>query len=416
MLKNKRANKLQLHYAFLNVFPTIILVTNLSFYVFPFLVRTLQLNNNTKVKYNRVEHFLIAGFIIGTTISMLDIWALDQGFSRIENGLAVWPNYVYWTFVLFVFSIYRNQINWWLIGKASFWGLIASILYFHIPFLNELRNTLLFKGLQQNIFSFILIIFTPLALYYTKFSHGKRWMYFIAIIVILAATLSGSRSGTGLVTIEILVMLIYLNRKSPMLYLFALFLSIVLLFFSSLIKNTQEIIYDLNPRAHAFLYEKDILKKDPSYLTRLAIIEKGISLFKESPITGIGINNFSDLRGKVLFNFEGGKSIKHNEDFIQKASAHNSYLSILTETGLAGFIPFTLLLLITFFKTLKRALKGNDLSTILLIGFTGMLIHMYFISSILNVFAWFYLALVISNNEDKPKQKKTIPLKIIHGS
>jgi O-antigen ligase len=134
------------------------------------------------------------------------------------------------------------------------------------------------------------------------------------------------------------------------------------------------------------------------------MIEKGIGLFKTHPLTGIGLNNFTGTKGEIQGAFEGFERIKYKKLDIGK-SAHNSYIGLLSEGGLVVIIPFFIILFLIIkhfllhYKTIPAPEKA------VYIGILMMSVHLYFISAILNVFAWFLIGLASAlvyrdNNEN----------------
>ncbi len=290
--KSKIRNNIQYYFALFNVFSVITLFVNLTFYLFPFFFRNVTKSKKARRGFT-LEYKLSIIFLLGTLISVFDVWTLDQGKERIINALIVLPNYIYWIIILYTFNRYRDSIDMNMVGKGALWGILACIFYSDMPFLNELRNTIFFKNLQQNIFAFIIIIFCPIALLYVHHKWGDLRLYLIAIVFVVAAALSESRSGTLLVFIEAVIFISYLNRNKILIYIGAFIFFLTLLISSLFIDVAENMIYQLNPRAHELLFEDDVLNHDQSFLTRKAIIEKGFSLFERSPYTGVGINNFS---------------------------------------------------------------------------------------------------------------------------
>ena len=69
-------------------------------------------------------------------------------------------------------------------------------------------------------------------------------------------------------------------------------------------------------------------------------------MFKENPITGVGLNSFD-----VRFNLSGIRPIYY--DF---AGAHNSYIQLLGETGIIGIILF----LGAIMASIKKAISFSD--------------------------------------------------------
>jgi O-antigen ligase len=344
---------------------------------------------------------------------MFDVWTLSQGSSRIINALAVIPNYLYWVLTIMIFASNYTLINFKVVYKASTIAIIFCIAYYFIPFFKPLEKTFLFKGLPDNIFAFILIAFTPISLSYIKGKYGITLMIFAGIGLVSAAFLGGSRSGSILVLLNFVILTVYYLRNSLLIYFSVALLIIIYLLYFNYESYVKKIVYELNPRTYDLLYEENILEEDHSYLTRLALREKGIYLFEKSPITGVGINNFGSVEGEIEYNFTGGDIVERDDEHIKRASAHNSYISILTETGLLGSIPLALFIIYILLRCLYLGtFKKDEQSFVLVIGLIGMLIHFNFISAILNIYTWFYFGLVAANNQrfnKKNEIRHTLP-------
>lgn len=385
-------------YSFLMAFPAIVVFFNISIYIFYFLYQSYRDRFRFNLSLKSIEAKLALLFIIGVTISLADIWTLNDGIVRIQRGAAVWYNYAYWSLLIIFMSRHAGNISLIIVRKALFWGLVTSLAYFFIPFLYVLRNLPILKGLQQNILSFLMLCFVPLSLTYVKDRFGSLAFWITGISFSLLAFLSGSRTGSILVTIGFLVMTIYYSRTN----LFGWFIAAMIISFIALNQiGFDGIIKRLNSRTYELLYsDGKFIEEDFSYLTRVAILKKGLKLFSLNPYTGIGINSFSSVKAKIDYNFKGAELIAHNDDFFQTASPHNSYLGILSETGLFGFLPFILLILMPLVKLCKNLIfhRHNDVGVALIVGYTCMLVHLYFISGILNVFSWFMIGVVCIYN------------------
>ena len=92
---------------------------------------------------------------------------------------------------------------------------------------------------------------------------------------------------------------------------------------------------------------------------RLEIWRRSINIFKAHPLTGIGYDNFylafhnGDYYKIAFIIDENGnqKAIKKYYDIVD--NPHNVYLHVLVSTGILGFIPYMLILLITSLVCLK---------------------------------------------------------------
>jgi O-antigen ligase len=157
-------------------------------------------------------------------------------------------------------------------------------------------------------------------------------------------------------------------------------------------------IYKLNERTYELVYNTDnTLKTDRSYLTRLAMQEKGLNLFKENPITGVGLGNFHKTKGEIDYEFDGAELLENKDDFLSEGtSAHNSYISFLSEGGILVFIPFLFLLLYPIFYFLINFSRIEKHEKAIFISVIFMAIHSWFIVGMANVFGWFILGIVNS--------------------
>jgi len=85
---------------------------------------------------------------------------------------------------------------------------------------------------------------------------------------------------------------------------------------------------------------------------RYALWEAAIRMFKEKPVTGVGIGMYRFLVPLYSYDlpFIRGRSIW----------VHNTYIQILVETGLVGFILFFGMFINTFFNFLKAKFPPDD--------------------------------------------------------
>ncbi|MEI8012923.1 MAG: O-antigen ligase family protein [Candidatus Omnitrophota bacterium] len=109
----------------------------------------------------------------------------------------------------------------------------------------------------------------------------------------------------------------------------------------------------------------------------------GIAMFERSPIFGVGFGRFPDNASRPQV-------------------AHNSYVHVLAELGLVGYLPFFLLIYLTIIQLrrlidMKRLISKNDyfLLTGLFAGLAGQLVAMYFISRQYQSILFINLALAI---------------------
>ena len=110
---------------------------------------------------------------------------------------------------------------------------------------------------------------------------------------------------------------------------------------------------------------------DPTVQTRLSMLKEATSLFQNHPWTGIGVNTY-------LKKIEQNREPSKESDY-----AHNSYVQILAEVGIVGFMSFMALVLYWFWLGLRSF--GNSLDPELkslqggvLAGVSGLCVASFF--------------------------------------
>jgi O-antigen ligase len=193
---------------------------------------------------------------------------------------------------------------------------------------------------------FLLICFTLLV-----FSHKKINFSNLLILLVgaLAIILTLSRVSILLLFFVVFGKLFFFLIKKMNRLNFSLFVLVILL-------SISYIIF-FSPISERFF----ISLSEQSFLQRKELFEVGIKMFWQSPIIGIGLNNFLSTLPSYLS--------QQKVLFIQPV--HNIYLLTLSQLGLVGFIfLFYLLSLAT-----KRIIKNKNflllvlLAEILFIGF-----------------------------------------------
>lgn len=386
-------NQLLFWFTFFMAFPAIVIVQNISVYIFgAILLFSLRYIKGPVLNFRKPAQWWALLFALGAVISVSNI-PPDVASNALERSLAVLPNYIYWS-VLVVFMVtHRQLINLDVVYKALFWGVSTAVIYY-VLLQDYLSGLPAFVSLSPNGFAFLLVCFAPSAVYYLNQAKGRNWAFIFLFILVVILLVEGRRAGMVLVFLGGLTIL-FIDRFSWKKLFIALIFFLLFLLGSSN-KTIELLIYSTSERIYTMIYEtKKIRQEDRSYLTRVAMQRKGIAIFDIYPYTGIGLNNFTNYNIEFDKSFVGSKFVVNKED-VQRTSAHNSYISILSEGGLLLFIPFSLLLINCLFFFISVFFHLPLPYKAIFIGLLFMSIHLYFISAILNVFAWYLIGLSCS--------------------
>lgn len=393
--------KLFFYYSIFMSFPAIQIFQNISAYIFLLIVLHLIKNDYHIFTISKYLQKLVLIFAFGALVSTIHSYFVG-GTEYLLRALIVLPNYFYWTFLIIFFINFNDKLNYALICKGLSIGLVLSTIYFFfIQNLSFISAIPFFGRLTQNTFAFLLICFSPITTFYLGTKYGKIYAVIAMILFSLIGFTSGSRSGSILVFAGT-ILTIYMSGKVNFLRTISIISisSIIVLLIST--DTGRDIIFDLNPRSYELVYNtQSTFETDRSYLVRRALIDKGIDIFNKYPITGIGLNNFAAFSGNIEGDFIGSEFVI-NKNIYEGKSAHNSYLSLLSEGGLLLFVPFILLTLTLLAYPINNLFKLSIFQRSVFIAVLMMLIHLYFISALLNVFAWFLLGLASSLVYKKP--------------
>ena len=229
--------------------------------------------------------------------------------------------------------------------------------------------------------TFLLIIFfSSIAMFnYINKKYIKNILIILIFLVIVNIGFTYSR-GTWLAFFIscVILALFYPNKKIKIIICIILSFFIIGIF----------IIPTLNER-FLFLLQKNA---DTGRFTKW---EACISMFKDSPLNGLGLGLYMDVLDD--YTSKGGRY------------AHNCYLQILAETGLLGIIPFLIFIITVITKSIKSLIKNMDNFLLcIFIAFISFLIHSFFDTQLyslrLSILFWIlcaFLLKIIEENKNK---------------
>lgn len=340
------------------VFGLILILLSLSYFKFYFIPRGLSL-------------LLLAFVIIAFSSLLLSEGSLEsQHFRRVIQLL-------YWFLLsIFIFNSYefldKNQLS-----KVVF---IAILVYLFI--------NLRYKLILRNEVAFTVIIMGPLGLsFLPKYIYRLCYSLFLLLLMLVLGSRTGAIICLGQMILFLILFTPRLNRRSKFLTIVFVLL-IVGTNLAPVRKGLGYLVMPVNERIGLFLVNPEmVFKNDISWLQRRAQIQKGLQIFKEHPIMGIGIFNFQNYEVDIdLSQISGNKQRIRNIDF---RSSHNVYVSLLSETGILGFT----LIVVMFFLILHHLFVnldnlGSSFEAAIFISFVGMLVYFYFISSFFGTSSW----------------------------
>lgn len=333
----------------------------------------------------------------------------------IGSILTLGIQYFYWILIAAFFSKYSHRLNLYILGKYLFLGTICSAIGFYLLPLN-LDLFVLKISFQQtrNSFIFGLLASVPICFFYLAQKYkGLKLNSFILLFAFLAIASNG-RSGAIIIVIEMLLVgaIIY-----PKVLTTVKLLLIPMLILSLLAQSSTVDIYldslagsieSVNPRLANLMRNTDDgdLSFDKSWMIRQLMIDKSLEILPQYPFFGLGAGNFKYFDAELPTTYSYDRLASHGVEYYNSRSAHNSYIQILTDFGLVGFILFILMLL----RPIIRLFKGlimNKLNLLFLpiVALLGISIHFYAISAITGAIPWFVIGLSLGSIvQSKSKQ------------
>jgi putative inorganic carbon (HCO3(-)) transporter len=324
-------------------------------------------------------------FFAGCVLSLLAFFELQGAFRGV--GLYFGNVMAYWVFInIFATEKRLRTVLDVLITVLAIEAVVAVIQKMVSTPLLRATGTLV----DPNYFGFWLLPFLCLAFYFGRAARKRwqKWLYFGAYLVMtMAIPLTYSRSMI-LVLLPVQFILYWRQKK---LYIFALVAaaSIALLYLG-----------------FAKFFASGLTVKSFLTAARAASIEwrfyfakTALRMFIDHPIFGVGADCFYHI-------FRFYSTITPH---IAYQVIHNSYLEILSGTGLVGFVPFVAVIFFSLrnlWLTRKHYLKRNNdrsrsLTTEgLIIGFLASLLAHLFLSTQHHILLWLFIAIstIVANN------------------
>jgi len=384
----------------------LVLGTNISMFLFIYLlIQTVR--KYSVIQLAALPHWAVLFFALGAIISVYDVNA--SGEDARARSMSVIVNFIYWSVLIITVSnlapkigLLRDENLYKMAGYIAF-GVFLCVLFY------EFKNVLSFPFLKRNTpnsYAFVLVCYSSIAMVYLRKKYSRNAMLFGLSVILFSMLFLERRAGFMLVASSTFFALNFdkLTLKTVVSMLFVGLFGFVLLQLD-LVKGGLK---NASPRIYETIYESEnISTQDQSYLTRVAMIEKGMVIFQENPLTGIGLNNFSNHYVKIPGNFIGSDLVVQKE--LNDKSGHNSYIALLAEGGLLVLVPFLILLFYNIYHFVKDFKKRTRIESAFYWSFIAMCIHIYFISEIYNVFAWFLISMVTAisikySRIDKMKQ------------
>lgn len=296
-----------------------------------------------------------------------------------------------WLSIILYFVLIMMMRNTRTLHLATIGLIIGGVLSILSPMVLGIGSVLEEKrygGLwgDQNEFAAMLLVLIPLsiALFYTT-KKGLVKMLLLGCSIMLIAGLALTYSRGGYLAFGVMIILAMFKFITGKNRAKILAIAIPCLIIGSVIfyyTFGNEFIARMETLRH--LESRESLRGEGSLNQRFYYyFELGPKIFAEDPIFGVG------FRGFILHNPRGQIS-------------HNTYIEVLTGTGLVGFIPFIIILYMTWRETRRveryASTEGNEgylwcYANALELGLISYLLAGMFISLDINKMTWLLVTL-----------------------
>ena len=236
----------------------------------------------------------------------------------------------------------------------------------------------------------------------TKFSKNNSLIlifFFFILITFLVIFLSGERTSFFLSILFLIYLIFMINKFSK--YFFLCFVSLLILIFTASVLNSK-----IKTRMFNFTLSQLGINQStdsdfsPIYKGHFLIAE---DLFKSNKLIGVGPKNYSQHCNK-----DKKYSVK---PYVCTTHPHNTYIQLLAETGLSGFLMIFSLFVFLSFKSAKhiylalfKKIEIYNFPKICLMG--SMLITLWpiitsgsFFNNYINIFYYFPIGIFLYLNQ-----------------
>jgi O-antigen ligase len=240
---------------------------------------------------------------------------------------------------------------------------------------------------ESNYYALLVVLLIPLSIVFGRHERGwRRWLWWAGTsVLLLELVLTGSRGGfLGLLLVLVLLAFRLMKRAIPALIGIAVALLVVLL----VVPNP------MTRRLLASGLSDDFRDAgvEASNQQRLEVVKAGLRMVQANPVFGVGLGNF---KARVLQYGQG--------DLEADNIAHNTYLELAAELGIAALASFLLVVgaaLVSLGRTARLARSAHlplleELAIGLHAGLWGYLVGAFFLSAQYEKFFWLVIFLTI---------------------
>ena len=306
---------------------------------------------------------------------------------NLNESLPIVQSYIYYSVLYFItrtyFYNYPAHIN--IALKGLLFALLISCIFGFLQFITGSGympgtpiRSIVTNGVYRacglfddpNYFGLVLACISPLCF----LIKSKSWGYSLYAIFAVAILTTLSRASLIIMLIQFIFYFYSVNKNKTIFVL--KFFSILVIIVPVFVLLKPDFIVDRMATLLPML-SGNTGQLENSSAERLDLIFAGIKMFLDYPILGLGFGNFQ-LYTEFYMDF-----------FPRKVFAHNSYLTILTELGIVGFIVWFIPLCILFIRVNKHNCAiGCSL--------IGLFFSYFFLVAIYFQFLAFFLAIIVT--------------------
>ena len=296
--------------------------------------------------------FLLVGVIHNFRMSMCFVWysvfciyALTSSFWAQDTG-AVFELFITFlriALVIFFVSIrIRNDDDVRRILDMFKYSVIIRVIVVFILMIEEVSSTGIFQyrfgdvvGYNSNSTAVYCVFALLIAIDETHNRGKDKKTYITAIALVLTILLSGSKNGILGVFIGLSLYLLFNNRGTKKIQALVA-ISIILFIGYEAITTIPSLYISIGFRFEQMFDTFKGETSGTSTIERMSLIEKGVTVWKNNKLIGVGLNNFSVA--------QNGASIYGG------VYAHCNYIELLADLGIVGILIYYIYPVLICFK------------------------------------------------------------------